>query len=116
MSEPILGVCTVIKIPHIVTAFHSLYFYLILKSAFGSKNFIHMCSKCLKSVDFSKICDILHVGIFFRIYERRQINMDFNAIIAELTPIFESIVAYFNSEEFAAIIAKVTEFVSGLMA
>lgn len=42
--------------------------------------------------------------------------MDFNAIIAELTPIFENIVAFFNSEDFAAIIAKVTEFISSLMA
>ncbi len=42
--------------------------------------------------------------------------MDFEAIIAELTPIFETIVAYFSSEEFKALIETVVEFVSGLFA
>ena len=42
--------------------------------------------------------------------------MDFEAIIAELTPIFESIVAYFSGEEFKALIDTVVEFTSGLMA
>lgn len=59
---------------------------------------------------------ILLVGKFFRIYERRKTNMDFEAIIAELTPIFETIVAYFSSEEFKALIETVVEFVSGLFA
>lgn len=56
------------------------------------------------------------IGIFFRIYERRLNTMDFEAIIAELTPIFESIVAYFSGEEFKALIDTVVEFISGLMA
>lgn len=42
--------------------------------------------------------------------------MDFEAIIAELTPIFESIVAYISEIDFEALIATITEFISGLMA
>lgn len=43
-------------------------------------------------------------------------NINFEAILAEITPIFEEVMAYISSIDFAAIVAKITEFISGLAA
>ncbi len=42
--------------------------------------------------------------------------MDFEAIIAEITPIFESIMAYISEIDFEALIATISDFIAGLTA
>lgn len=42
--------------------------------------------------------------------------MDFEAILAEVTPIIEKIVAYISEIDFEALIATISEFIAGLTA
>ena len=42
--------------------------------------------------------------------------MDFEAILAEITPIFESIMAYISEIDFEALFATISDFIAGLTA
>lgn len=41
-------------------------------------------------------------------------NINFEAIIAEITPIFEEVMAYISTIDFEAIFASISEFIANL--